>query len=214
MCRLASSTVNRHRLPPKMKSLERARRVLEDTRKGSTIYDLSRPRVEVLIAEALREARAHGANLVIRALETIASPDESAMQKLKSVVLDMLAMDEQISSEPIRPTAPAMSDVYVIDADKSPDPAAVDALASLMSDISQEHYCAGWMNDLEQRLWGMLQGKDRQYGNGVVSDANIAQLRSLHEKCGGWIVWQGRDAGHEPSGMKFVTTAEWAQAGR
>lgn len=81
-----------------MKSLERAHRVLEDTRKGP-IIDLSPARSEDIIAEALREARAHGASIVLHALETIANPGEPAMQKLRRVVLDMLAIDEQTSSE-------------------------------------------------------------------------------------------------------------------
>jgi hypothetical protein len=81
-----------------MKSLERAHRVLEDTRKGP-VLDLSPARSEAIIAEALREARAHGAGIVLHVLETITKPDEPTMQKLRQVVRDMLVIDEQTSSD-------------------------------------------------------------------------------------------------------------------
>lgn len=102
----------------------------------------------------------------------------------------------------------------VIDSERSKDPAAAIHLAALMSGISEDYYCAGWLIGLEVTLWGMLQGADRRFGMDMVTEEEIAAVRSLHEQCGGWIVW--RERGMDPrdqteSGEMFVTTEEWMQ---
>lgn len=73
-----------------------------------------------------------------------------------------------------------------------------------MSDISEETHCAGWMSGLEYDLWSMVQGGDRDYGfMGGVSEEEVAELRRLHEKAGGWWFW------HEQYYATFVPTAAW-----
>ena len=86
---------------------------------------------------------------------------------------------------------------------------AAEALAIHMSNISEDYYCAGWLCGLEFTLWAMVQGGDRRFGLGTVTEDEIATLRSLSERAGGWIVW---DDDHDPlkSGRAFVTHEEWA----
>jgi hypothetical protein len=77
-------------------------------------------------------------------------------------------------------------------------------LAQLMSDISEEHYCAAWNMGNEFRLWRALTdpNDDRAYGMEIISQEAIDHLRMLSERVGGWIVC--RDAGET-----FIPMAEW-----
>lgn len=88
---------------------------------------------------------------------------------------------------------------------RSLDRDAAGSLAVLMSEISEDHYCASWLVDLEFILWGMLQGGDRGFGFSDVAEEEIAALRRLSEKCGGWLAWR-----EEAGGEMFVTLDEWA----
>jgi len=75
-------------------------------------------------------------------------------------------------------------------------------LKKLMSAISEERWCAGWMHGLEYTLWDMVTGRR----TGVCSREEIEQLKYLSEKCRGWIIWdeQSRDE-------KFVPMQEWVR---
>lgn len=74
-------------------------------------------------------------------------------------------------------------------------------LLALMAGISEELYCAGWMNCLEFDLWAIMQGtRSPDYGMGVVTERQRALLRLLSEEAGGW--WT--DAGE-----KFERTEQW-----
>lgn len=84
---------------------------------------------------------------------------------------------------------------------RSPDPDAARQLAELMSSISEDHFCAGWMSGTEHRLWQMVEGGDREW-MGPVEESEVAQLKALSDKCGGWIVYG--DGGEE-----FVSIEEW-----
>lgn len=77
----------------------------------------------------------------------------------------------------------------------SPDRVSALALRDLMSEISEDYYCAGWLSGLENDLWRMLQDGSRRY--------EITQLRALHERCGGW--WYYDDE----RGKMFIATADW-----
>lgn len=76
-------------------------------------------------------------------------------------------------------------------------------LQSLMSEISEEYYCAGWLIGLEEILWTMLTGGRREFGMGVVTEDEIAQLRQLSEQSGGW--WHYVDG----DGETFITLEDW-----
>ena len=73
-------------------------------------------------------------------------------------------------------------------------------LKKLMSEISEERWCASWLAGLEYILWDVVTGKR----NDICGPDEIEQLKYLSEKCGGWIIWD------EPAiGEKFVPMAEW-----
>jgi hypothetical protein len=77
------------------------------------------------------------------------------------------------------------------------------ALAELMSDISEECYCAGWMMGLEYALWDMVLGGSRRYGQSEASEEQVAEMRRLSERAGGWVRWQ------DDVGEVFVPLDEW-----
>lgn len=89
------------------------------------------------------------------------------------------------------------------------------ALYQLMSDISEDCYCAGWMNGNEYTLWEMLTTPTapRNYGMGQVSDRDIAEMRAISNDIGGWIRWH--DDADEPDlpanewGPRFEALEDW-----
>lgn len=83
------------------------------------------------------------------------------------------------------------------------DQNAASILVRLMSDISEEYYCAGWMSGLEFSLWRMVQGGDRSYGMSEVSEDEVTQLKQLSEQCGGW--WYFND----DDGETFILVDDW-----
>jgi hypothetical protein len=71
-----------------------------------------------------------------------------------------------------------------------PDPEAAIALYELMSDISEECWCAGWMSGTEYRLWQLVEGDpDRSWGMEKVSHGNIQLLKDLRDRSKGWWKW-------------------------
>lgn len=81
-------------------------------------------------------------------------------------------------------------------------------LYALMSDISEDCYCAGWMSGNEYRLWAAVTNADddRDYGQGTITDQQITWLQNLAERAGGWIYW--RDDRREPG----LPLGEWGPA--
>ena len=77
-------------------------------------------------------------------------------------------------------------------------------LAREMSEISEQAYCAGWMDGLEYRLWEILQGGSKKYGQIRLSDAQVARLRELASKVGGWVRLDD-----EAEVEEFVEMADW-----
>ena len=78
-------------------------------------------------------------------------------------------------------------------------------LAHLMSELSEEHWCAGWLQDCEYALWADLTGDEV---NGIkawgVSPESREELRLLHELADGWIIWSDTT-----KGQAFLPTTEW-----
>lgn len=89
------------------------------------------------------------------------------------------------------------------------------ALYNLMSDISEECYCAGWMSQNEYTLWEMVVDPkaERRYGMGTVTDEQIADLVAISTEVGGWIRWRDDDDDKnlpaEDWGPVFTPMAEW-----
>lgn len=79
------------------------------------------------------------------------------------------------------------------------------ALAELMSEISEDHYCAGWLGDLEYSLWSIVTGASaNMFGFGPIEWWKIKRLKALSAATGGWIELQ-RPAEHET----FVPLDAW-----
>lgn len=71
-----------------------------------------------------------------------------------------------------------------------------ECLYEMMRRLSQEVYFAGWLQDLEYRLWSELEGgSHREWGFDLDED-RIHKLRELSRLCGGWISYP-RDRGAE-----------------
>jgi len=75
-----------------------------------------------------------------------------------------------------------------------------DLLRKLMSEISEEYWCAGWLGGLEYMLWDTVTGKRKD----ICSLEEIEQLKYLSEKCGGWIIWYD-----QATDERFVPIEEW-----
>jgi len=60
-------------------------------------------------------------------------------------------------------------------------------LADLMSDISEEAYCAGWMANLEYVLWDAVLNGERQYGRYFIKQKDIDALITLSHLTDSWI---------------------------
>jgi hypothetical protein len=70
--------------------------------------------------------------------------------------------------------------------DLSPD---ARALADRMSEISEETWCAGWMDDLEFTLWAALDGETAE-GRPKLTSVQVTDLKALSNACHGWIVFR------------------------
>ena len=85
------------------------------------------------------------------------------------------------------------------------------ALLELMEDISEEGWCAGWMDGLEESLWWIAHGGDPMYGRCLVSEERVTALRGLADRAGGW--WYFDD--EKPIGgdleETFIALEEWEQ---
>jgi hypothetical protein len=92
-----------------------------------------------------------------------------------------------------------------LEAAKDQDAAAV--LCWFMAELSEEHWFAGWLIDLEFYLWELLQkGPPDPALLGCVTEPDIAELKNLHERAGGWWQWS---PGNECA--MFVPTEIWIE---
>jgi hypothetical protein len=77
-------------------------------------------------------------------------------------------------------------------------------LAREMSRISEQAFCAGWMDELEYRLWEAVLGGPRKYGQIILADLQISRLRDLSDRVGGWVRF------NDESGLEeFVEHERW-----
>lgn len=69
-----------------------------------------------------------------------------------------------------------------------------------MSDISEEHYCAGWMSDLEYALWNAIQRlpAETNYGMGALDVERLTKLKAVSDILGEWF-----------DGDDYISLAEW-----
>jgi hypothetical protein len=78
-----------------------------------------------------------------------------------------------------------------------------DALEGLMSNLSEDCWCAYWMHDLEFTLWEAMMTGKTNLGFGV-RDCDLVRLKSLHKLAAGWWIWP-----KDEESKRFVTTEEW-----
>lgn len=79
------------------------------------------------------------------------------------------------------------------------------ALRDSMSELSEEAYYAGWIGNLERDLWTAVLHGPMRYGHLDLMHEHIQRLRSLAERCGGWIRFD------DAEGEVFVPAEEWAR---
>ena len=83
----------------------------------------------------------------------------------------------------------------------------------LMSEISEDCYCAGWMHGNEFRLWDAVTdaADPLHYGMSEIAREDVDRLRALHEEIGGWIEWCDDSDGLPLGewGPYFIPTAAW-----
>ena len=86
-----------------------------------------------------------------------------------------------------------------------PTVAAKSALLDLMCELSEEHWCAGWIGGLGPALWHQLH-HDNANAHGLhdVPLKDKEMLRALSTAAGGWFAWcnDARD-------VVFVPMDEW-----
>ena len=73
-------------------------------------------------------------------------------------------------------------------------------MTSTMRDISEDHYAAGWMSGLEQKLWIAVQRlpEPTDYGLGRIDAKRLEKLKAVSELLGEWT-----------DGENFIPLAEW-----
>jgi hypothetical protein len=98
-----------------------------------------------------------------------------------------------------------------LDALESPDLSAerhrlgVRGLVALMSNISEEHYSAGWLTWNEHYLWECMQHPEIAYCSMPLDAETITDLRTAAQTLGGWVRWVGAPT-HD---AVFIPLAEW-----
>jgi sodium/hydrogen exchanger family protein len=79
-----------------------------------------------------------------------------------------------------------------------------DSLRRLMSDVSEDYYCAGWLTGLEFTLWKAATEGPIPFGMSAIPALTCLQLARLAELCSGW--WRWSDEAKEEV---FVPMGEW-----
>jgi len=62
-------------------------------------------------------------------------------------------------------------------------------LAAFMSEISENCYSAGWMQNLEYALWHAVIHGERKYGQSYITEADISTLVKLSTDANAWIIY-------------------------
>jgi len=74
-----------------------------------------------------------------------------------------------------------------------------------MSDLSEEAYCAGWMQNLEYALWQVVLGERHDYGRLEFMTEHVDSLQQLSHECAGWIVYDDK------RGEMWVPRKDWEE---
>jgi hypothetical protein len=79
------------------------------------------------------------------------------------------------------------------------------ALAAYMSELSEEAFFAGWMQDLEFALWRAVEVGPYRYGGLYLTTTHIEHLKQLSASCGGWVRF------YDETEETFVPIDHWRQ---
>ncbi len=84
--------------------------------------------------------------------------------------------------------------------------AAARLLARVMSGLSEDYFCAGWLGDCEYALWADLTGYEEIAGVKAwgITQEEKDELRLAHEVAGGWIVWG-------EGGETYLSNKDWQE---
>jgi hypothetical protein len=83
-----------------------------------------------------------------------------------------------------------------------------EELVTLMCDLSEEYWSAGWMQDLEVRLWEIVIGEAAN--RPLIPDASLKKLDQLISLTGGWFSFEDEDKVNKNNNEAyFVLMAEW-----
>lgn len=117
---------------------------------------------------------------------------ESTWSKDNRLLVDMLIDKDDTEKE------------YDFGIEKSKDPDSALALRELMSEISEDHNCAGWLVDLEYDLWSMTMNGPTSWGFGYMTWREVHDLIILSRAAGGWWRWNA-----ELRDREFLTIEDW-----
>lgn len=84
----------------------------------------------------------------------------------------------------------------------------------LMSEISEDCWCAGWMHGNEFALWKAMVSGELNYGQAVIDRALLSQVAALSVETGKWIIWRDDADGLDDRdvsewGPYAITLADW-----
>lgn len=87
-------------------------------------------------------------------------------------------------------------------------------LAMLMSEISENCMCAGWLADLEYTLWEAVIGKPLSWRwQTGITKTELQMLKELSAEIDDWIVWDDhaddKDDTDPMENRKYVPLTEW-----
>lgn len=92
-------------------------------------------------------------------------------------------------------------------------------LFEVMTDLSEENWCAAWLSDLEYTLWSFVcelrtsgEFPTRRWGADIIERAQVLELSDLSLAAGGWWMWNlpRGTTSERGQGAIFVTAAVWA----
>lgn len=84
------------------------------------------------------------------------------------------------------------------------------ALSWLMSNASEDCYCAGWLMGCEHTLWDAAHaGGDFDWGQSTVKRRTLDAMLELSEACGLWVHWPDDDRGRPGDGPQTIPIDEW-----
>ncbi len=80
-----------------------------------------------------------------------------------------------------------------------------------MSNISEQCYCAGWMDGLEYSIWAALVGGDIKYGQSEIDRATLNTIKWLSDQTETWIVWRDSRHGVDAAGNYAIPMSVWIE---